>query len=114
MDTPAPPAPTPLAIEDGSADRFTSRARPAFLYVVYALLLWSIPVGLIGAARPGMAQAIARSMGAYWNAIPAPLYALFATGYLGYTIARTWGQAKAAAPQGLARRRTPPSTLRRA
>ncbi len=31
-------------------------------------------------------------LGAYLNAIPEPLYALFATGYLGYTAAREWGK----------------------
>lgn len=77
-----------------SADPWTSRARPGFLYVMYALLLWSIPMGLIAAVRPGAAQAIAAGMTAYLNGIPEPLYALFGTGYLGYTVARTWGKTK--------------------
>ncbi|PAX08259.1 holin family protein [Sphingomonas lenta] len=76
-----------------SADPWTSRARPGFLYVMYALLLWSIPMGLIAAVRPD-AAAIAAGMSAYLNGIPEPLYALFGTGYLGYTVARTWGKAK--------------------
>lgn len=77
-----------------SADPWTSRARPGFLYVMYALLLWSIPMGLIAAVRPDAATAIAAGMSAYLNGIPEPLYALFGTGYLGYTVARTWGKAK--------------------
>lgn len=85
-----------IAAEGGSADRWTSRARPSFLYVMYALLLWSIPMGLIAAARPQMATAIARGMNAYLAGIPEPLYALFGTGYLGYTVAREWGKAKGA------------------
>ena len=76
-------------------DAWTSRARPTFLYVMYALLLWSIPMGLIAAIRPGAAAAMARGMALYLNALPEPLYALFATGYLGYTAAREWGKAKA-------------------
>ena len=36
--------------EAASPDPWTSRARPSFLYVMYALLLWSIPMGLIAAA----------------------------------------------------------------
>ena len=36
-------------------------------------------------------------MNAYLNGIPEPLYALFGTGYLGYTVAREWGKAKASA-----------------
>ena len=80
--------------EAGSTDPWTSRARPSFLYVMYALLLWSIPMGLIAAAQPQMAEAIGRGMNAYLAGIPEPLYALFGTGYLGYTVAREWGKAK--------------------
>jgi len=83
-----------ITTEAQSTDPWTSRARPAFLYVMYALLLWSIPMGVIAAARPETAEAIARGMNAYLNGIPEPLYALFATGYLGYTAARTWGKVK--------------------
>ncbi|TPG13050.1 hypothetical protein EAH84_06430 [Sphingomonas oligophenolica] len=75
-------------------DPWVSRARPGFLYVIYALLLWSIPMGLIAAFRPALADAIAHGMTAYLNGLPEPLYALFGTGYLGYTAARSWGKAK--------------------
>ncbi len=77
-----------------SQDPWTSRARPSFLYVMYALILWSIPMGLIAAVNPGMAQGIGRGMTAYLAGIPEELYALFGTGYLGYTAARTWGKVK--------------------
>tara|TARA_R110000782_G_scaffold78276_2_gene154947 strand:- start:99832 stop:100245 length:414 start_codon:yes stop_codon:yes gene_type:complete len=83
-----------IMAEARSTDPWTSRARPAFLYVMYVLLLWSIPMGLIAAARPEMAEAIAHGMNAYLSGIPEPLYALFGTGYLGYTAARTWGKMK--------------------
>ncbi len=83
-----------IVAEANSADPWTSRARPSFLYVMYALLLWAIPMGLIAAVRPEMAEGIARGMNAYLAGIPEPLYALFATGYLGYTAARAWGKAK--------------------
>jgi hypothetical protein len=83
-----------ILTEAQSLDPWTSRARPSFLYVMYTLLLWSIPMGLIAASRPEMASAIARGMNAYLAGIPEPLYALFGTGYLGYTAARTWGKVK--------------------
>jgi hypothetical protein len=83
-----------IVAEAQSADPWTSRARPSFLYVMYALLLWAIPMGLIAAAAPDMAAHIAAGMTAYLNGIPEPLYALFGTGYLGYTAARQWGKAK--------------------
>ena len=84
-----------ILAEAQASDPWTSRARPGFLYVMYALLLWSIPMGLIAATRPDMASAIARGMNAYLAGLPEPLYTLFATGYLGYTVAREWGKAKA-------------------
>ena len=83
-----------IVAEANSADPWTSRARPSFLYVIYALLLWAIPMGLIAAARPDMAKGIAEGMNAYLAGIPESLYALFGTGYLGYTAARTWGKVK--------------------
>lgn len=83
-----------IIAEANSKDPWTSRARPSFLYVMYALLLWSIPMGLIGASRPDMAAGISAAMNAYLTGLPEPLYALFGTGYLGYTAARAWGKAK--------------------
>ena len=80
--------------EAQSPDPWTSRARPSFLYMMYTLILWSIPMGLIAAADPKMAAGIANGMTAYLRGIPEELYALFGTGYLGYTAARTWGKAK--------------------
>ena len=83
-----------IVAEAQSTDPWTSRARPSVLYMMYALILWSIPMGLIAAARPEMARGIADGMNAYLAGIPEPLYALFGTGYLGYTAARTWGKLK--------------------
>jgi len=85
-----------IVAEAQSTDPWTSRARPSFLYMMYALVLWSIPMGLIAAADPAMAKGIADGMTAYLRGIPEELYALFGTGYLGYTAARTWGKVKGA------------------
>ncbi|MBB4615554.1 holin family protein [Novosphingobium taihuense] len=83
-----------ILAEAGSADRWTSRARPGFLYVMYAMILWALPMGLIAAFRPQAAQDISAGMSAYLNGLPEPLYALFGTGYLGYTAARQWGKVR--------------------
>ena len=83
-----------IVAEAQSNDPWTSRARPTFLYVLYAMILWAIPMGLISAVRPEAAADIAAGMNAYLNDLPEPLYALFGTGYLGYTVARQWGKAK--------------------
>ena len=83
-----------IIAEAQSPDPWTSRARPSFLYVMYILLLWALPMGLLAAFRPEAAQNIAAGMNAYLAGIPEPLYALFGTGYLGYTAARQWGKIK--------------------
>lgn len=81
-----------IVAEAGAGDPWTSRARPSFLYVMYVMILWSLPMGVIGAISPATAGAIASGMRAYLEGLPEPLYALFGTGYLGYTAARQWGK----------------------
>ena len=83
-----------IVAEAQSPDPWTSRARPSFLYVMYAMILWAIPMGLLSAFRPEVAQGVASGMNAYLAGLPEPLYALFGTGYLGYTAARQWGKVK--------------------
>ena len=81
-----------IVAEAGSTDPWTSRARPSFLYVMYVLLLFALPMGVLSAFNPQAATDIARGMNAYLGGLPEPLYALFGTGYLGYTAARQWGK----------------------
>lgn len=81
-----------IVAEANSHDPWTSRARPSFLYVMYVMILWALPMGLIAAFRPEAATSIAQGMNAYLGGLPEPLYALFGTGYLGYTAARQWGK----------------------
>ncbi|UUL81628.1 holin family protein [Sphingomonas qomolangmaensis] len=83
-----------IVAEAQSTDPWTSRARPSFLYVMYALFLFAIPMGLLSALSPQIAQSISNGMTAYLRGLPEELYALFGTGYLGYTAARQWGKAK--------------------
>ncbi|MEO0464753.1 MAG: holin family protein [Pseudomonadota bacterium] len=83
-----------IVAEAQSNDPWTSRARPSFLYVMYILLLTALPMGVLAAFEPGIAREIAAGMNAYLNGLPEPLYALFGTGYLGYTAARQWGKIK--------------------
>ena len=83
-----------IVTEASSPDPWTSRARPSFLYVMYALILFSVPMGVIGAFNPQAAHDIGSGMTRYLSALPDALYALFGTGYLGYTAARQWGKVK--------------------
>lgn len=83
-----------IVAEAGSGDPWTSRARPSFLYVMYVMILAALPMGLLAAFNPSVAKDIALGMNSYLNGLPEPLYALFGTGYLGYTAARQWGKVK--------------------
>jgi hypothetical protein len=81
-----------VVAEASSTDPWTSRARPSFLYVMYVMILFALPMGFIAAFRPATATAISSGINSYLNGLPEALYALFGTGYLGYTAARQWGK----------------------
>ena len=83
-----------IIAEAQSPDPWTSRARPSFLYVMYAMILFAMPMGVLAAFEPQTAHDIGAGMTGYLGALPEELYALFGTGYLGYTAARQWGKAK--------------------
>lgn len=79
-----------MIAEAQSADPWTSRARPSFMYVIYVLLLASIPMGVLHAFQPDVAGKITAGFSAWIHAIPDSLMTLFGVGYLGYTGARTF------------------------
>ncbi len=79
-----------ILAEAKSADPWTSRARPSFLYVMYLMILCGIPMGVIGAVRPDVAASIGRGLGAWLAAIPEGMWVTFGIGYSGYSIARSW------------------------
>ncbi|MBX7526392.1 holin family protein [Qipengyuania vesicularis] len=83
-----------IVAEANSKDPWTSRARPSFLYVMYAMILFALPMGVLAAFSAQTAQDIGHGMTSYLRALPEELYALFGTGYLGYTAARQWGKVK--------------------
>jgi hypothetical protein len=83
-----------ILAEANSSDPWTSRARPAFLYVMYLLVLVSLPMGALFAFNQTAANAVAVGFGAWLNAIPDSMWGLFGAGYLGYTGARTWEKGK--------------------
>lgn len=79
-----------ILAEAQSADPWTSRARPSFLYVMYIMILAAIPMGLLFAFRPDVVGAVINGLNAWLTAIPDQLWWLFGTGYLGYTGARSF------------------------
>lgn len=79
-----------IIAEASSADPWTSRARPSFLYVVYILLLWSIPMGVLFVFNPEAAGRFTLGFKGWLDAIPEPILVLFGTVMTGYVAGRTW------------------------
>ena len=65
-----------IRAESGSGDKYTSRARPTFLYIVEFILLWNY------VAVPLFKQVPVE--------LPEPIFWLFGSVMLGYTGARSW------------------------
>jgi hypothetical protein len=86
-----------IIAEAQSTDPWTSRARPSFLYVVYALLLWSIPMGVLTIFKPDAAAAFTLGFKAWMSAIPEPVLTLFGVVMTGYVAGRSWEKVRGAA-----------------
>lgn len=83
-----------IMAEAQSTDPWTSRARPSFLYVVYILILWAIPMGVLFVFNPEAAGRFTEGFKAWLNAIPEPILTLFGTVMLGYVVGRSWEKTK--------------------
>ena len=79
-----------IIAEAQSADPWTSRARPSFMYVIYIFILAALPRGILFAFMPEVAGAVTSGVKEWLNAIPNELLTLFGVGYLGYTGARSY------------------------
>jgi len=85
-----------IIAEAQSSDPWTSRARPSFLYVVYVLLLWSIPMGVLTIFRPEAAAAFTAGFKAWMLAIPESVLTLFGVVMTGYVAGRSWEKVRGA------------------
>jgi len=86
-----------IIAEAQSPDPWTSRARPSFLYVVYILLLWSIPMGILTVFKPDAAALFTSGFQAWMLAIPEPVLTLFGVVMTGYVAGRSWEKVRGAA-----------------
>lgn len=77
-----------------SADPWTSRARPSFLYVVYILLLTAIPMGILTVFNEHAANQLTIGFKAWLAAIPDSILTLFGTVMTGYVLGRSWEKTK--------------------
>lgn len=85
-----------ILAEAQSADPWTSRARPSFLYLIYLVILLCVGGGIIGIWYPAEMKQAAENMRALLLAVPESLWTLFGIGYLGYTGARSFDKVKGA------------------
>lgn len=86
-----------IMAEASSADPWTSRARPSFLYVVYVLLLWSIPMGALTIFAPEAADKFTAGFGKWMAALPEPILTLFGVVMTGYVAGRSWEKVRGVA-----------------
>lgn len=84
-----------IVAEARSADPWTSRARPSFLYVIYAVIILCFVGGIIGIWFPNDVALAATNIKDLLAAIPDSLWALFGAGYLGYSGARSYDKRQA-------------------
>lgn len=83
-----------IKMEAASQHRLVALARPAFLYVIYIVILAGLPMGVLYAFAPATAGAVSAGFAQWINAIPGELWTLFGAGYLGYAGARSYDKAK--------------------
>lgn len=84
-----------ILAEASSADPWTSRARPSFLYVFYFIILsMTVVAPIVGVLNPAAMDVYFANVGKGFAAIPEELWWTFTAGYLGYAGARTFEKRK--------------------
>lgn len=86
-----------IIADSQSTDPWTSRARPTFLYVVYILLLWSLPMGVLFVFNPEAAEQFTEGFQQWLAAIPESVLTLFGVVMTGYVAGRSWEKVRGAA-----------------
>ena len=80
--------------EAKSADPWTSRARPSFFYVMYIMILFGLPMGVLSVFSSDSAIQIAAGLRAWLSAIPDTLWGVFGAGFSVYTVSRSYWDKK--------------------
>lgn len=87
-----------ILAEANSADPWTSRARPSFMYVFYfIIIMMTVVLPFVGVFNPDAMKAFYEHSAAGFAAIPEELWWTFTAGYLGYSGARTFEKRKGVA-----------------
>lgn len=84
-----------ILAEAQSEDKWTSRARPSFMYVFYFVILsMTLAAPLVGIFFPEGMEAFFDNVTRGFGAIPEELWWAFSVGYLGYAGARSFEKTK--------------------
>lgn len=87
-----------ILAEANSADPWTSRARPSFMYVFYfIIIMMTVVLPIVGIFNPEAMMQFYQHSAAGFEAIPEELWWTFTAGYLGYSSARTFEKRKGVA-----------------
>lgn len=84
-----------MIAEASSSDKWTSRARPGFMYLFYLVVVVLVIVApFMGIFYPAQMQQFYVNVAAGFNALPDIMWQTFGVGYLGYVAARQYGKIK--------------------
>mgnify|MGYP003133195985 CR=1 FL=1 len=83
-----------IRVEAASTDKWTSRARPSFHYVMYFIICSSVPFSIFFMVDPVNAKEMVEGFKFWLHAIPDAMWTLFGAGYLGYVGARSYDKRK--------------------
>ena len=84
-----------MQAEASSSDKWTSRARPGFLYLFYlVVIVLALIAPFAGIFFPLQMQQFYVNVAAGFTAVPEAMWWTFTTGYLGYVGARQYGKIK--------------------
>lgn len=84
-----------MVAEASSADKWTSRARPGFMYLFYLVVICLVIVApFMGIFFPVQMQQFYTNVANGFKAIPDIMWQTFGVGYLGYVGARTFEKKK--------------------
>jgi len=84
-----------MVAEASSGDKWTSRARPGFMYLFYAVVVALVLLApFMGIFFPAQMAQFYSNVAAGFQAIPDIMWQTFGVGYLGYVAARQYGKSR--------------------
>lgn len=87
-----------IIAEANSKDKWTSRARPSFMYLFYLVIVCLVMIfPVLGIWWPEQMNVFYDNVADGFDAIPEPMWWTFTTGYLGYAGFRTYEKGRGVA-----------------